>query len=383
MTMRPWKKRAIAAAVSLLCLYVLWLGYILIRHRPRGESPTPRPSSYFEVRGAYHIHSKHSDGLWPVRKIASAASRQHLDFIILTDHGNPNRPSLAEQGWKENVLVLAGSELSVSRGHMVALDFEKPEGTFAQDAELAAQQVAAAGGFSIIAHPYSKTRWSWGGAITPRGIEIVDSDSMIKKNFLSALPYLPALLFNPRLFLLKTLERPVQTLRKWDELSAARNVYGYFSADAHLAYGPLFSCFGLHLLLKEPLAKTFDEARNQVFSALRQGRFYCAVDAARPAGGFLFWAEDGSTRFPMGSALSLTSAPRLWLRAEAEFASPLEIRLLRNGKPVLRSEGGGISFTPEEPGTYRIEIYLRGKTPLAGDFPWIISNPIFWREDEP
>ena len=383
MKMRPRKKRAIAAAAFLLCLYVLWLGYVLIRHRGQGESPAQRPSPYFEVRGVYHIHTTHSDGLRPARKVAAAASRQHLDFIILTDHGNPNRPSLAEQGWRDNVLVLAGSELSVSRGHLVALDFAQAEGEFSQDAELASQQVAAAGGFSIIAHPYSKTRWSWGGAIAAGGIEIVDSDSMIKKNLFSALPYLPALLFNARLFLLKTLKRPVQTLRKWDELSAARNVYGYFSADAHLAYGALFSCFRLHLLLAEPLAKTFDEAKNQVFSALRQGRFYCAVDAALPAGGFLFWAEDGETRFPMGSTLSLTASPHLRLRAEADFPHSHEIRLLRNGEPVLRSEGGEISFTPEESGAYRIEIYLRGKTPLAGDFPWIISNPIFWREDEP
>jgi hypothetical protein len=266
---------------------------------------------------------------------------------------------------------------------MVALDFEKPEGTFAQDAELAAQQVAAAGGFSIIAHPFAKTRWTWGGAIDPDGIEIVDSDSMIKRNWLPVLPYLPALLFNPRLFLLKTLERPVQTLRKWDELCVRRNVYGYFSTDAHFAYGPLFSCFRLHVLLEKPLAKTFAEAENQVFSALRRGHFYCAVDAARPAGGFVFWGEGGKTRFPMGSVVSFSATPHLRLRAEADFPHGLEIRLIRDGEPVLRSEGREISFAPDKPGTYRIEVYLRGTTLLAGNFPWIISNPIFWREGVP
>jgi hypothetical protein len=383
MRRRPWKKRAIAVVACLFCLYVLWLGYNLIRFRTPEKSLPQKASPDFEVLGAYHIHSTHSDGHWPTAKIAAAAARQNLDFIILTDHGNPNRPSLAEQGWKEGILVLAGSELSVSRGHLVALDFSEPEGSFAQDAELAALQVAAAGGITVIAHPYAKTRWSWGGAIDPDGIEIVDSDSMLKKNFLSALPYLPTFLFNPRLFLLKTLERPVQTLRKWDSLSAARNVYGYFSADAHLAYEALFSIFRLHVLLGEPLAKTFDTARNQIFTALRRGRFYCAVDAARPAGGFLFWAEGRKTRFPMGSSVPRAACPRLRLRAEADFPPGVEIRLLRNGKAVLRSEGPEISFVPEEPGSYRIEIYLQGRTPLAGDFPWIISNPIFWREDKP
>ena len=380
--MRRPARRVLTAVIILVCLYAFWLGFVIVRHRIPEERPPLRSSPYFEIQGAYHIHTTHSDGRQPPEKVAQAASRQSLDFIILTDHGNPNRPSLAEEGWKENVLVLAGSELSVSRGHLVALDFGEPGGTFAQNAEEAVLQISAAGGLSIIAHPYSKTRWSWGGAIHPDGIEIVDSDSMIKKNFLPALPYLPALLFAPRLFLLKTLERPVQTLRKWDELSRARNVYGYFSTDAHLAYGVLFSCFRLHVLLDEPLAGAFAEARNQVFSALRRGRFYGAVDAARPAGGFRFWAEKANTRFPMGSALSLAAAPRLLLRAEADFPET-EIRLLRNGEEVLRSQAREISFAPQAPGVYRIEIYLRGKTPLAADFPWIVSNPIFWREDEP
>lgn len=384
MKTQPWKRRILAGAVFFFCLYALWFAFFILRHRaPSEKSPPLRRSRPYEIQGAYHIHTTHSDGRSPADKVAAAAARQGLDFIILTDHGNPNRPSLAEQGWKEGILVLAGSELSVSRGHMVALDFAYPDGTFAQDAEWAAQQVSAAGGFSIIAHPFSKTRWSWGGDVDPDGIEIVDSDSMIKKNFLSALPYLPALLFNPRLYLLKTLKRPVETLRKWDELNATGNVYGYFSADAHLAYGALFSCFRLHVLLEEPMAKAFDEAKSQVFSALRRGRFYCAVDAARPGSGFLFWAEEGDIRYPMGSAVSPGAAPRLHLRAEADFPHAMELRLLRNGDPMLKSEGGKVSFVTEEPGAYRIEVYLRGGTLLAGDFPWIVSNPIFWRKEAP
>lgn len=380
--MRPPRKRILAAVAVLAAFYVLWLGRIIIRHRIPQAGSAQSPSSYHEVQGVYHIHTTHSDGRGSPGKVAAAASRRDLDFIILTDHGNPNLPSLSEEGWKANVLVLAGSELSVSRGHMVALDFSEPGGTFAQDAEWAAQQIAAAGGLSIIAHPYSKTRWTWGGAIRPDGIEIVDSDTMIKRNALPALLYLPALLVAPRIFLLKTLERPVDSLRKWDELNRTGTVYGYFSADAHLAYGALFSCFRLHVLLEDPLAEDFAAAKGQVFSALRRGRFYGAVDGARPAGGFVFWGEGEKSRFPMGSELSFSAAPRLRLHAEAAFPD-VEIRLLRNGEIVSRSQSREASFTVQDPGVYRIEVYLLGKTLLARDFPWIVSNPIFWREDEP
>jgi len=47
----------------------------------------------------------------------------------------------------------------------------------------------------------------------------------------------------------------------------------------------------------------------------------------------------------------------------------------------LSSEEKEVSLIAQEPGTYRIEMYLRGWSPLARDVPWIISNPIFLKED--
>jgi len=378
-----WKKRLFAGLGILLGLYVLWLGSILFRYRPRRETPAEKRPSTYEVQGVYHIHTTFSDGRKPLEKVAAAASRQHLDFLILTDHGNPNRASLASQGWKKNVLVLAGSELSVSRGHLVALDFRPPDRTFAQNAEEAAQEVAAAGGFTVIAHPFSKTRWSWGGATEYAGIEVANLDSMVKDNFFRAIPYLPALLISPRIFLLKTLERPAQSLRKWDEMSEKQAVYGYLGADAHLAYATLFSCFRLHVLLEEPMSKEFERARAQVFNSIRRGAFYCAVDSARPAGGFVFYAETQGSRLAMGSTVSLAQPSRVQLRSEAAFPFPVQTYLLRDGEVVLRSKGAEISCPSVRPGVYRIEVYLQGGSPLTRDFPWIISNPIFIREGGP
>ena len=378
---RSWTKRLLSGLAVLLVLYFLWLGSVLIRHRAGREIPAGERLPTHEVQGVYHIHSTFSDGSQPLEKIVDAATSVGLDFIILTDHGNPNRASLASQGWKEDLLVLAGSELSVSRGHLVALGFRPPDGMFAQNAEAAAQEVAAAGGFTIIAHPFSKTRWSWGQFAGYSGIEVVNSDSMLKENFFRTLPYLPTLLLSPRIFLLKTLVRPSQSLRKWDELCATQAVSGYFSTDAHLAYRMLFSCFRLHVLLEEPLAAKFEEARAQVFNSLRGGAFYCAVDSARPASGFTFWLESQGGHFQMGSAVPRNVSPRMRLRARAAFPFAVQTHLLRDGEVVLRSEETDISFPSERPGVYRIEIYLRGGSPLARDFPWIISNPIYVRED--
>jgi hypothetical protein len=380
MRARSWNRRFLAGLLCVLSLYLLWLGWVLLSHRPRPGGPARKDRLPNEVLGVYHVHTKFSDGRKSMEEAAAAAKRQELDFLIVTDHGNPNRESIAGQGWKEGVLVLAGSELSVSRGHLVALGFEPPERDFARPAEDAALEVAAGGGFTVIAHPFSKTRWSWGGAGAYDGIELVTADTMVKKNLLRAIPYLPALLVNPRIFLLKVLDRPAQTLKKWDQLGASRPVYGYFSTDAHLAYRALFSYFGLHVLLDSPLARDFERARSQVFTSLRRGSFYNAVDSARPAGGLSFWAEARGDRFPMGSTISPTPSSPVEFRSEAPFPFPVETRLLRNGEVVQSAAGTRISFLSEKPGIYRLEVYLRVRSLLARDFPWIISNPIYIRE---
>ncbi|MDH7512888.1 MAG: hypothetical protein QHH14_08080 [Clostridiales bacterium] len=379
---RLGKKRLLFGLAFLILLYSFWLGTQLLRFSPQRTNVTPEKSPPHEIVGVYHIHTTFSDGLSSPDKIARIAARQGLDFIILTDHGKPNLRCLESQGWKDGLLLLAGSELSVSRGHLVALDFAPPRRPFSQNAEDAAREIRANGGFSVIAHPFSKVRWSWGEEVEYAGLEIIDADTMFKKNLLPSLPYLPALLFKPGFYLLKTLERPVQTLRKWDELNETHVLYGYFSADAHLFYRVILSGFHLHVLLDAPLSAEFDTARSQVFGALRQGRFYSAVNAAGNAAGFRFWAEGSGSRFPMGSVIPLTSASSLELHVLAPFSSAVETRFIHNGKTIRSAAEKETSVVAQEPGTYRVEAYLREWSPLTSDIPWIVSNPIFLRKDE-
>jgi hypothetical protein len=380
MTAKRRTKRILTAVAFLFALYFVWLGAVLLRyHQPR-VLPAQRKGPPFEIVGAYHIHTRLSDGRGSPEKVAEIASRRSLDFIILTDHGNPNLESLATQGWKDGVLVLAGSEISVSRGHLVALDFEIPNSPFPQNADQAAREVTALGGFAVIAHPFSKTRWSWGEAAGYSGIEIIDTDSMIKKNLLSSLPYLPALLVKPGLYLLKTIKRPIETLRKWDELNARTPMYGYYSTDAHFFYSAAFSCFKLHVPLPGPLSRDFETARGQIFGALRKGNFYSAIDAARQAGGFLFWARRGKATLPMGSKITFKPDVPVRLRVRAPFPFATEVRLIQDGETVVRSDQTEISYAAKQPGVYRVEVYLRDWSPLAANVPWIASNPIFLKE---
>jgi hypothetical protein len=370
------RRTALWVVAGAAALYLGWLGVAALRFKPYRVAPVPGGQ---EIEGVYHLHSRFSDGRATVEEIARKAAAAGLTFIILTDHGHPNAGSLAAQGWKSGVLVLAGSELSVSRGHLVALDFKTPERPFPQNAEQSMREIREQGGFSVVAHPYSKVRWNWGGDETPAGIEVLNGDSELRFQILRSLPWLPELLFNSRLALLKMVGPPGRSLAKWDQLNAAGRVYGYFASDAHLLYGPLLNFVRLHLFLKRPLAGDFSAARVQVFEALRSGKFYNAIDAAGEARGFRFWADRDGRRFPMGSEVRGPRPVDLTVRAPYPF--PKEIRLLRDGAVVASTVQNVLSYKADGPGTYRVEVYLRGRTPLGSRVPWILSNPIFLREE--
>ena len=82
----------------------------------------------------------------------------------------------------------------------------------------------------------------------------------------------------------------------------------------------------------------------------------------------------------MGETASLKAAS-LTLHIQAPFPYAKEIHLIQDGKSIFQSTEETFSFEVKQPGVYRVEIYLKEKSPLRKDIPWIISNPIFIRED--
>ena len=369
-------KKILWTILAILLIYTVWLGIGILSYRQFDS--TPIQDSKHEIQGVYHIHTTLSDGSKTPEEIAKIASATDLEFIIYTDHGNPNFESLSEEGWKEDILVLSGSELSTNRGHLVLLNFDLPENTFTSDADGAAYQVKSLNGFSIIAHPYSKTIWTWGESFNFSGIEIINADSMLKDQIWRWIPYTPALFLKPDYFLLKILSVPQKNLNKWDSLNQDFQISGYFSADAHLLYRPLFSFLRLHLLLDRPLSDRFEEAKQQIFSTLKRGQFYCAIDAAAKAEGFRYWLTAGENKIFMGESGDLENSPKLHVQLPLFISK--ETHLLFNGQSILQSSNDTIEFLVEKPGTYRVEVYLKEKTPLNKRIPWIISNPIYLKE---
>ncbi|MDH4196694.1 MAG: hypothetical protein OEW05_04735 [Candidatus Aminicenantes bacterium] len=381
----PTRRKLVRRLILVLAAaYALWLAFAILTYRVYRSGPAPVASPPYEAEGVYHLHTKHSDGRGRVEDIVRTVRGVGLDFVLLTDHGNPNRASVAEQGWREGLLLLAGSELNVNRGHLVGLGFALPERDFSRLAEDAVGELNAQGGFAVIAHPYSKTRWTWGEPAGYAGIEVINADNELKKHYPRLIPYAPALLLRPTLALLRVIDTPAPNLRKWDEMTSASRVAGYYATDAHVFYGALLRAVRLHVLLDAPLPAAgtdFAGASAAIHGALREGRFYNAIEAAAEADGFRFEARvaDGSRR-PMGAEVVLDPAAPPVFAATVPYDFATETHLVCGGRTVARTTETLLLHKAAEPGAYRVEVYLRERSPLSPRVPWILSNPIYVRK---
>ena len=374
------KKITLLVLLAAIAVYGAYLSIIIFTApSPKDNSNRHLSSGGQEAVGVYHLHTRFSDGRGSVEEVVQAAKRNRLDFIILTDHGRPNYACLRSQGWRDGLLVLAGSELSTNRGHLVGLGFPDSIPPLPSKAEEAAYWVQKEGGLTVIAHPFSKTSWSWGDDNQFfTGIELLDADTMFKKNWLASLPIFPLLGLKPRVFVLRMIDPFFKSFEQWDLLNQKQPpFYGFFSCDAHLFYGPLLSLFHLRVPLDKGMPAEFSEARQVIFTALKRGAFYNAVDAARPAAGFKFWAERGEERFPMGSQVGMDSEIPLFLHLEIPGQVPTTTVLIRNGERLFSSAEKKITYEVQEPGVYRVEVYLETQTGLNPKIPWVVSNPIF------
>ncbi len=77
---------------SLLGVLLIAIAFSSLSFKQR-VNDNPLPSFY--KKGVYHLHSTFSDGRGGIEAISRAAGKQDLDFVILTDHGRPNRRSSA------------------------------------------------------------------------------------------------------------------------------------------------------------------------------------------------------------------------------------------------------------------------------------------------
>jgi hypothetical protein len=315
--------------------------------------------------------------------VVAAAKAAGLGFVAITDHNNLDAKPV--EGYRDGVLVLVGTEISTTAGHILGLGIPDPGFRFSGDAQDALDDVRDLGGAAFAAHPVSPRpdfRFSGWQLPGPWGIELLNGDSQWREAGYARLGLTAALYgVNARYGLLRSLTTPRSALAEWDRLLNARDGAGIVGADAHSRvpvsrrFAPRFpsyeSLFGLarnHVVLERPLSGDAAADGRRIVEALAGGRSYAALDALAPASDFSFTAVSGGRRYSMGE----TAAPDgLRLRAGGRMPEGTRLQLLKDGRVVAEAKGA-LDVAASGSGVYRVEAYVPGS-----ELPWALTNPIY------
>ncbi len=330
---------------------------------PRRTSPPPS-TRLRDLRGVIHLHATTADGTGTVETIARLAKAANLDFIIVTDQNllqpPPDRPS-------DRPLVLTGTEIATTAGHLLALNI-RDELSRDQPVEEIVNAIHAQGGLAIAAHPlWATTPWTrWDLPLD--GLELFDFDTMLRN---SPWPWrLVKALTMPNFEFWRTLTyRPAALLELWDRQLATRPLIGLAShaTHAHASIGPFvldsyqnrFRLVSTHVWVDQLTPEA-------IYAGLRQGHCYLAFDSVADPRPFAFFMRAGNTTALMGEHLRWQSG----VIAAVHLPRWGTGTLYRNGMAVGTARGFQLQWPLKQPGIYRLEVTRGGR-------PWIITNPIY------
>jgi hypothetical protein len=404
--MKRWKK----VALIILGLFLLFqIPFIYRRIRLGNLSSAIRQvnaeravdesaSAYTDYKGVTHVHSSlggHSTG--NLVDIIEAANRNHLNFVVMTEHTSPlmDTSAMTLKGVHAGVLFVNGNEVNTASHDRLLLVPGNAEAATANTVgtgEVLARQKAQ-DSLSFIAYPHEFSSWD---VSDYDGMEVYNLYTNTKKinYFVTFFDWLWSYWSYADLMFVRFYERPSDELKKWDELMRTKNrkVVAIAGNDAHSNVGFQLGdltgkrLIGVHL---DPYERTFSVVRNHVLiekekpltqetllEAIRSGHCYIAFDIFGDATGFTFTAENNQGRKIMGDEIELLDGVRLTVTTPVNS----RVLLIKDGQ-VIRDEDGTSrkEFPTGARGVYRVEVYLTQLGTLVKDKPWIISNPIYVR----
>jgi hypothetical protein len=346
-----------------------------------------------EYIGNLHIHSLHSDGGAATREIAEKAEEIGLDFICLNDHAYMSDAFHAnEEGFCGKVLVLVGLEMGVRYHHYLAYGIKEKTDQRILSAQEIVDTVNNQGGFGFLAHPFEKGMpfAEKSVAYTWNDLSVTGYTGLCLWNFTSRWKERVKTLFHGLFFLTfrtQMLKGPSRkTLAFWDHACRKRRVVAVGGSDAHgtvfkwgllklkpFSYEYLLNSICIHVFLKNKLPTAVEEAKQEIYEAMKNGRLFIAHENLAPARGFRFdfTSTDGMDLY-MGEEALFRSGQFV-----VESPEEGEIRLIKDGIVADQRRGKEALFAVTEKGVYRVEVYKR--IFAFGWRPWIFSNPIYLR----
>jgi hypothetical protein len=381
-------------------------------------------SSYDDVRALLHVHSAFShDSRGSIEQIVAAAKEAGVRVILFSEHPATTYDYFVDghRGVRDGVLLIPGAET----GGFLAFPRQSIQNRKTDSPQELADLVRSTGGLVFLCHLEERMDWEI-ARLTGTEIYNTHADFKDEVGFVS-LVRSPLALFGlagkvkqyPQEVVGALLDYPADYLNRYDQLCLQAPHTGVAGNDSHhnQAYRAkildngkvqLEDALGeklarldpqkfppLKLLLAgkkpgdtifeldlDPYVRSFRHVsthlllnkvnETEVRQALGAGRAYVAFDWLADPTGFVYRADRGNENWPMGSEVPLDAGLRL--RAEAPLNG--SFRLIRNGKVTLNDRGQAIEYPVEQPGIYRVEVWLN----VAGeDRPWILTNPIYVR----
>ncbi|HXT71780.1 MAG TPA: PHP domain-containing protein [Vicinamibacterales bacterium] len=367
--MRRFLKRMMLTAAAVMAAAVV---YAAVTLPPRALTPAAAPDDRL-VWGAYHVHSSASDGSGSFDDIAAAAARAGLQFVIFTDHSDAT--AFESPAYRAGVLCVHATEINTESGHVVALGLDRASPyPLAGEARDVVEDIHRMGGGAIAAHPESprpNLRWR-GQAAAVDGFEWFNADSEWRTRgaWEIAGTGLRSLLRAPES--LAALFRTPPSFSRWDRGTGPSPMFSIAALDAHAragadsdgaapgasvrlpSYLSMFRTVAQAVRLDRPLTGDAATDSRLLLNSIRDRRSYAIVRG--------FANVRAPLRFEAANGRASGEVPGV---------ENVELRLLRNGQQVATGAGRLDSADAAEPGDYRLEARIAGRT-----FPWIVSDVI-------
>lgn len=391
-------KRAVLVTAALVAAVAVW-GLVLPPRRIVLASAWDDGS----VHGIVHVHSRASDGRGTLDEIAAAAAQAHLQFVIVTDHGDATREP-GPPSYRSGVLLLDAVEISTRGGHYVALGLPQAPYALGGDAADVVEDVRRLGGFGIAAHPDSpKPELRWRDWSTPvDGVELINPDTSWRVHAFaggvgSKWLLLRALLAYPvrpteSIAQLFTDNQPLRAT--WMNTAATRTVVALAGADAHAkltlrdtepgdnsysmpipSYESSFASLSVHVVPARSFTGDAAGDAAALLSGLRLGHAYVAIDGWATPAAFTFSATRGEHVAGAGDTVAAGDPLRLQVRSNAPAGWQTSVwkggeRIAERAEPAFELPVSG------DPAVYSVEVRKPG---LSGQPAWLTSNPIYVR----
>lgn len=358
---------------------------------------------FLEYKGVIHVHSflgGHSTGT--LQEIIAAANANNLDFVIMTEHveSSFDTSALTLAGTHNGVLFVNGNEVETATGDRL---LSIPgDASLSVSPKLTTDEVGgnshSRNALAIVAYPENHT----GSVEKADGMEVYNVFTNAKRiNRLIA--FFDALWSHhsyPDLLFANYLQRPDESLAKWDQMLAKKRLVATAGNDSHSnigftlndssgnelfgfkldPYKTSFRLVRMHVLIPTDFVLSHGMRTplktSELIEALRDGHCYIGFDVLGDTSGFRFEAANGNERRIQGDEIPLQNETKLRVFA------PLGCRLLIFKDGQIISDQNDVStteFKVDQRGVYRVEAYLPQLGEPAGKQPWIISNPIYVR----